>query len=1286
MKLQKTLKPQLTTSSSEICAFSAEKQKTQNLPSLLDKYHDDLDDFDLKNVQNFNTSVSTHQTIYSNAPYKKLSFDNCNVSVNSSMKSENTYVSEVELDISENSKKADKSLKAKFIFKKPSKFNIEELSDCLNSGTSGTINKVLQATQKLKPLDQEQEVPKIFPLMNSSVAFQTSSPLTTCNKPCTFVSPFIKNSVEKEESDENLSECEAPIDIDDTDLNIQQSLGTNVITVNGSSIAVDDDGWPEYRLEDFEDVFEAQTDSNTESGTINLTEESTVEDSLSCRYEGMGDFHAGTKNDGITGEFDAMDYPHSSLMMEMFQEKFGLKSFRPNQLQVINATLMGHDCFVLMPTGGGKSLCYQLPAILTPGVTVVVSPLKSLILDQVNKLLSLDIPAAQLSGDVSQSACDEVYLKLSMPEPLIKLLYVTPEKISSSPKFQTTLDALYARGKIARFVIDEAHCVSQWGHDFRPDYKRLYLLRERFPNTTIMALTATANPRVRMDILHQLKVTSCKWFLCSFNRPNLAYRILEKKPKSINQESTEESAAPPLWTSHEGHRATVKLLLNKLLYTDERRFSRWSWAQCVRLQVQAWYALHCLPEVLQTLRIRGLITMLYRDNASHTAALTAKDIFSHGVFAVLFRVSRMFILDWWHGVYCLSRKECDVLALVLRKEGVQAAAYHAGLTDKKREEVQAGWIADRFKVICATIAFGMGVDKADVRFVIHHSLPKAVEGYYQETGRAGRDGELASCLLYYSYADVMRYRRLMDMERNTSVEARRVHEENLMRMVELCESVTECRRAQVLAYLGERFDRERCRRDARAACDNCLRQAEFKVLAHQSFTPSRRAYTPLRRLPVDVTEECRAIAQLVRDTAVGGRASYTLLHVADALRGSMQQRISNLHKHPLHGRIRFIVGSRSTRSNRIDYFGKQNDCSDRCRSWPRGDPQRLLRQMVVRGLLAERLVVINDIASAYIIPGPNVDKLMQGHLRIVFPMKVDTKSNKLAVPGAPRTARADSPLHAQIKRLEERCYADLVEACREMGAARGASLAAVMPLAALKAMAARLPETADDMMALPHVTRANFDKYGVGLLTITSQYALEKMGLLMEHQDEVEAEETRNCSGSGSAGAAGRDDTDWVALARERTVGAVGRARSSRVPRSTRTNAIRKKYRRGAGKNRSSTTSRGARGRGASSSAGASTTSVPTWKSSAGARLGSMPLPRARPGLHSAAKLNLTYRQCVDSKSALASSLESSGVHSQAAVRRFDGIGPIYNAKSLGSLLEKGGIGTGTVEIEDEKR
>ncbi|OWR50377.1 ATP-dependent DNA helicase hus2, partial [Danaus plexippus plexippus] len=305
------------------------------------------------------------------------------------------------------------------------------------------------------------------------------------------------------------------------------------------------DDWSDHFKEPLE-IGDSSLSNNEESNTtINVNYEDSIVTSKqplpvprNIHNNSIGDF-GNTRNDGVTGEFDGDDYPHSIPMMETLKEKFGLTSFRPNQKQVINATLLGHDCFVLMPTGGGKSLCYQLPAILTPGVTIVISPLRSLMLDQVNKLLALDIPAAHLGSDVTEAKSNYVYDDLNQQEPTIKLLYVTPEKIQSSPKFQETLTRLYEKQKISRFVIDEAHCVSQWGHDFRPDYQKLNLLRKKFPNVTLMALTATATKRVRTDILYQLKVRECKWFLSSFNRPNLTYTILTKKQNLINKDIAE---------------------------------------------------------------------------------------------------------------------------------------------------------------------------------------------------------------------------------------------------------------------------------------------------------------------------------------------------------------------------------------------------------------------------------------------------------------------------------------------------------------------------------------------------------------------------------------------------------------------------------------------------------------------------------------------------------------------------------------------------------------------------
>lgn len=268
-----------------------------------------------------------------------------------------------------------------------------------------------------------------------------------------------------------------------------------------------------------------------------------------------------------------------------------------------------------------------------------------------------------MSGEQSMGEFQSIMKDLECTPPLIKLLYITPEKIVASNKLQLTLDMLANKNCLSRFVIDEAHCVSQWGHDFRPDYKKLNMLRDRFPNVPMMALTATATPRVRTDILTQLKLKCCKWFLCSFNRPNLKYIVTPKKTSATT-----------------------------------------------------------MDDILRVIRKHG--------NAS-------------GI------------------IYCLSRKDCDTMATKLCSEHVPAASYHAGLNDRTRENIQKDWITDKFKVICATIAFGMGIDKPDVRFVLHNSLPKSIEGYYQESGRAGRDGEPSECILYYSYKDMVIFQKMM---------------------------------------------------------------------------------------------------------------------------------------------------------------------------------------------------------------------------------------------------------------------------------------------------------------------------------------------------------------------------------------------------------------------------------------------------------------------------------------------------------------------------------------------
>lgn len=377
---------------------------------------------------------------------------------------------------------------------------------------------------------------------------------------------------------------------------------------------------------------------------------------------------AGTKflghppNDGEDISLKSMNFDFSRELTRVFNNSFGLKKFRTNQLEVINAACLKKDCFVLMPTGGGKSICYQLPAVVNDGVTIVISPLRSLIQDQVAKLHFLGIPAESLTGDTSVETTRSIYDDLRSGEPSLKLLYLTPEKISASPALMEIFHSLDSNGKLARFVIDEAHCVSQWGHDFRPDYKRLSVLRDNFPSVPIMALTATATPRVSVDILQQLGLKNAKRFIQSFNRPNLKFEVRLKQKNSLDE----------------------------------------------------------------------IITLITTNFCNKSGI-----------------------------VYCLSRNECETLADLFKKNRIKAAAYHAGMTDEKRAKIQNDWTNNVVKVICATIAFGMGIDKPDVRFVIHFSMPKSIEGYYQESGRAGRDNERSYCYLYYSHNDINRLRALI---------------------------------------------------------------------------------------------------------------------------------------------------------------------------------------------------------------------------------------------------------------------------------------------------------------------------------------------------------------------------------------------------------------------------------------------------------------------------------------------------------------------------------------------
>jgi len=437
-------------------------------------------------------------------------------------------------------------------------------------------------------------------------------------------------------------------------------------------------------------------------------------------------------------------------LLPLLKQYFGFTSFRPLQEEIIRGSLAGRDTFALLPTGGGKSLCFQLPALARDGLTVVVSPLIALMKDQVDALQASGIAATFLNSSLNADESRKRLRGLHNGE--FRLLYVAPERLMLSG-FLSDLQ----KWNVQLIAIDEAHCISEWGHDFRPEYRQISELRKHFPNVPFMALTATATGRVREDIVNHLQLREPKCYVASFNRPNLTYRVIPKnKP---------------------------------------------------------------YDQLLAFLRARP------------------KD---SGI------------------VYCQSRKSAENVAANLSEDGVRAKPYHAGLTPKERSEHQELFLRDDVRVICATIAFGMGINKPNVRFVVHYDLPKNIEGYYQETGRAGRDGLPSECVLLFSPGDVVKQTQFIDEKPNFNEQ--KIAREQLQQMVHYAECAG-CRRVELLAYFGERFSsirsggRESAKTSSHAnesqsrftsavtqtencgACDNCLspRETFDGTLAAQKF-------------------------------------------------------------------------------------------------------------------------------------------------------------------------------------------------------------------------------------------------------------------------------------------------------------------------------------------------------------------------------------------------------------------------------------------------------------------
>jgi len=441
-----------------------------------------------------------------------------------------------------------------------------------------------------------------------------------------------------------------------------------------------------------------------------------------------------------------------SQLLAALKSVFGYDAFRPLQQEIMEASLEGRDVLAILPTGGGKSLCYQLPALQREGLTVVVSPLIALMKDQVDQLQAAGVAATFLNSSLRSGEARARLKGLERGE--FKLLYLAPERLFL-PDFLEKLK----RWQVAALAIDEAHCISEWGHDFRPEYRQLATLREHFPGVPVMALTATATERVQKDIVSQLRLKDPGQFVASFNRPNLTYRVLPK--------------------------------------------------QRPRRQV--------LDYVAANRDISGI-------------------------------------------VYCQSRRAVEDYAMALQEAGHKALPYHAGLPQEERVHNQEAFIRDDAQVICATIAFGMGINKPNVRYVLHADLPKNIESYYQETGRAGRDGLPADCVLLFSAGDIAKYLHFIDQVEDE--QAARIARQQLRQMADFAE-FADCRRGALLRYFGESFMESNCR-----SCDNCLDDRE----------------------EVDVTIECQKLLSCIHRV---NRAGYAmgLNHSVDVLRGSENMKV-----------------------------------------------------------------------------------------------------------------------------------------------------------------------------------------------------------------------------------------------------------------------------------------------------------------------------------------------------------------------------------------------------------
>ncbi len=605
-----------------------------------------------------------------------------------------------------------------------------------------------------------------------------------------------------------------------------------------------------------------------------------------------------------------------SAALEVLRRVFGYDSFRGPQAEIIERVVAGGDALVLMPTGGGKSLCYQIPALVRPGTGVVISPLIALMQDQVDALRALGVRAGFLNSTQDPFQRREVEADFLAGE--LDLLYLAPERLRSESTMR-----LLDRGNVSLFAIDEAHCVAQWGHDFRPDYLELSALHERWPGVPRIALTATATQATRTEIATRLKLEDARHFVASFDRPNIRYRIEPKSEPS-----------------------------------------------------------------------RQLLTLLRGEHPGDAGI-----------------------------VYCLSRASVEKTAEFLGRNGITALPYHAGLDARVRSANQARFLREDGLVMVATIAFGMGIDKPDVRFVAHLDLPKSVEGYYQETGRAGRDGLPATAWLGYGLSDVMQLRKLIDASEGDLAHRRR-QSMHLDAMLALCETV-ECRRVQMLGYFGETSA-------ACGNCDTCLTPAQ----TWDGTVQAQKFLSAVYRLKRE------------RDQRFGAG------HIIDILLGKENAKIlQNKHQ-------------------KLTVFGIGDELSEG--EW-RG---------VVRQLLAQRLLAVEGDYGTLALTedsGVVLSGTRQVLLRREPPKAARAKSARPAKSGA--TDQASAELPADAAELFEQLRAWRATVAKE----QSVPAYVIFHDATLRQIAARRPGTLGDLGGISGVGEAKLARYGQQIIDLLAE-------------------------------------------------------------------------------------------------------------------------------------------------------------------------------------------------------